>query len=114
MAFTALWVGLLYDPPARAAAWELTRAWSFARRLEFQGAVAKTALRTEGALDLARELAAIARKGLAGWAARSGLDERSYLDPLDDILVSGRTLAERALDALAKSPESLIRFWQIA
>jgi glutamate--cysteine ligase len=114
LAFTALWVGLLYDPPARAAAWELTRKWSFAQRLEFQGEVARSALRAPRALDLARELVSIARKGLAGWAARSGLDERPHLDSLDDILASGKTLAERALDALGQSPESLIRFWQIA
>ncbi|HEX9577071.1 MAG TPA: glutamate-cysteine ligase family protein [Myxococcales bacterium] len=114
LAFTALWVGLLYDPPARAAAWELTRKWSFAQRLEFQGEVARSALRAPRALDLARELVSIARKGLAGWAARSGLDERPHLDSLDDIVASGKTLAERALDALGQSPESLIRFWQIA
>src|SRR5712691_6712495 len=109
LAFTALWVGLLYDPRARAAAWELTRKWSFAQRLEFQGEVARSALRAPRALDLARELVSIARKGLAGWAARSGLDERPHLDSLDDIVASGKTLAERALDALGQSPESLIR-----
>jgi glutamate--cysteine ligase len=114
MAFTALWVGLLYDAPARAAAWELTRDWTFARRLEFQGEVARSALRAPGALDLARELARIARYGLQGWAARSGLDERLHLDALEEILAPGKTLAERALDALRESPESLIRFWQIA
>ncbi|TMA25918.1 MAG: glutamate--cysteine ligase [Deltaproteobacteria bacterium] len=114
MAFTALWVGLLYDVEARAAAWDLMRKWTFSQLLRFQGEVARFALRAPRALELARELIGIARKGLAGWAARSGLDERAFLDPLDDILASGKTLAERALEALQKSPEALIRFWQIA
>ena len=39
---------------------------------------------------------------------------RTNVYSLDDILASGKTLAERALDALGQSRESLIRFWQIA
>src|SRR5205807_7324477 len=106
MALPALWKGLLYHRQARTAAFELTRAWSFARLLDFQAAVARQALRAPGALDLARELVKIARQGLEG--------EREFLEPLDGILDSGRTLAERALDALGQGPDSLIRFWQIA
>src|SRR5205085_7593156 len=36
-ALPALWVGLLYDPSACAAAAELTRKWSFAELVDFQG-----------------------------------------------------------------------------
>ena len=122
MAHTALWVGLLYDAGARAAAWELTRRWPFDERLAFQAGVARSALgarSTSGALalDLARELLEIARGGLAAWARESGFDGRPHLDAASDIVASGKTLAERALAAwvaAGKDPQALVRFWQVA
>ena len=122
MAHTALWVGVLYDAQARAAAWELTRRWPFAELLAFQADVARSALGARSrsgalALDLARELVAIARGGLAAWARDTGIDERPHLDAAADIVASGKTLAERALaawSASGKDPQALVRFWQIA
>jgi glutamate--cysteine ligase len=122
MAHTALWVGLLYDAQARAAAWELTRRWPFDELLAFQADVARSALQARSrsgalALDLARELLEIARGGLAAWANDSGIDERAHLDAAADIVASGKTLAERALAAwyaAGKDPQALVRFWQIA
>ncbi|HZX97355.1 MAG TPA: glutamate-cysteine ligase family protein [Myxococcales bacterium] len=121
-AMPALWVGLLYDASARQAAAELTARWSFSELVRFQGEVARHALRAKGpggvtALELARDLVGIARKGLAAWRQLSGADESAHLDPLSDILDSGRTLAERALDAYKASggdPTSVLRLWQIA
>jgi gamma-glutamylcysteine synthetase len=69
------------------------------------------------ALELAREVARIARTGLQGWEKLSGFDERGYLDPLDDILDTGHTLAERVLRAYKDSggdPASVVPLWQIA
>jgi glutamate--cysteine ligase len=122
MALPALWVGLLYDKGARQAAWELTKGWSFDELLDFQGEVARQALRAKGpggvtALELAREVARIARTGLQGWEKLSGFDERGYLDPLNDILDTGHTLAERVLRAYKDSggdPASVVPLWQIA
>lgn len=122
MALPAIWVGLLYDKEARRAAAELTRKWSFPELLEFQHHVCIRALQARGpggitALELGRELLRIARKGLAGWQKLSGFDERGYLDPLDEILDSGRTFAERVLEAYRASggdPRSVVRLWQIA
>jgi glutamate--cysteine ligase len=122
LALPALWVGLLYDAGAREAAWQLTRDWPFAALVDFQGEVARHALQARGprgalALDLARELVAIARAGLRGWQAASGFDESAHLDPLSDILSSGLTIADRALQAFRSSRgdhESLIRLWQVA
>jgi len=122
LALPAIWVGLLYDREARAAAWELTCSWTFPERLDFQGEVARHALDARGpgsarALDLARELLAIARRGLAAWGRESGEDCVGLLDPLREIAESGKTLAERALDewrASGKDPQALIRFWQVA
>jgi glutamate--cysteine ligase len=118
MSLPAIWVGLLYDKDARRAAWELTRKWSFPQLLAFQGEVARSALTAQGpngetARDLARELLAIARKGLKA----SGFAEEKHLDPLSDIVESGRTLAERVLEAMAASggdPKAAVRLWQIA
>lgn len=122
IALPALWVGLLYSREARRAAAKLTEKWKFSELVEFQGQVARTALRARGpggvtALELGRELLQIARRGLKDWEISSGLDEGRNLDPLDDILDSGRTLAERVLDAFRASggePESVVRLWQIA
>lgn len=122
MSLPALWVGLLYDRAACEAAWELTRGWTFAQRVEFQGAVARDALAARGpggvtARELGRDLLRIARAGLDGWKQSSGCDETAHLQPLLDIVESGRTLAERALDvyrASGRDPASVVRFWQIA
>ena len=122
IALPALWVGILYDRNAREAAAELTRAWTFSELLQFQADVARVALRAKGpagatALDLGRDLLAIARSGLKGWQEVSGLDESGLLDPLSEILDSGRTYAERALEAHRASggdPASVVKLWQIA
>jgi len=122
IALPALWVGILYDRNAREAAAELTRAWTFSELLQFQADVARVALRAKGpagatALDLGRDLLAIARSGLKGWQEVSGLDESGHLDPLSEILDSGRTYAERALEAHRASggdPASVVKLWQIA
>jgi glutamate--cysteine ligase len=122
IALPALWVGILYDKDAREAAAKLTQEWSFAELVDFQGAVARSALRAQGprgvtALELARDLLRIARAGLKGWQRASGLDESGNLDPVSDIVDSGRTLAERALEAYKASggdPASVVKLWQIA
>src|SRR4051812_5577488 len=122
LALPALWVGLLYDAGAREAASQLTEKWTFSQLLEFQGEVARKALKARGpdgvtALDLARQLLAISRKGLEGWQKLSGFDERALLDPLDEIAASGKTLAEKVLEvwrASGQDPASVTRLWQIA
>src|SRR5262249_2881161 len=118
----ALWVGILYDRGARELAAELTRHWTFAELLQFQSDVARQALRAKGpagvgALELARDLVRIGRIGLKGWQKLSGLDESRNLDPISDILDSGRTLAERVLEAYRAAggePASVLKLWQIA
>jgi len=118
MSLPAIWTGLLYDKDARCAAWELTQKWSFKELVDFQGEVARRALTAKGpngetARDLAREVLKIARNGLKV----SKLAEEKHLDPLSDIVESGRTLAERVLEAMIASggdPQAAVRLWQIA
>src|SRR5437868_2055716 len=122
IALPALWVGILYDRNASEDAAQLTRAWTFSELLQFQADVARVALRAKGpagatALELGRDLLAIARSGLKGWQQISGLDESRNLDPVSDILDSGRTYAERVLEAYGASggdPASVVKLWQIA
>jgi len=122
LALPALWVGILYDRAAREAAAELTRRWTFSDLLRFQADVARQALGAKGpggarALDLARDVVRIARTGLRGWKQVSGLDETVYLDPVSEIVESGRTLAERVLEVYRSSggdPQSILKLWQIA
>ena len=121
LALPALWMGVLYDAQARAAAAELVRGWSFTELVAFQGEVARSALAARGprgatALALSRELVAIAREGLGRWAQQSGFDERRYLAPIEELARDGRTLAERAVSgwlAANRDPASLIRAWSI-
>jgi glutamate--cysteine ligase len=121
-ALGALWVGLLYDASARAAAWELTRRWSFGERVDFQGEVARHALDARGpdgrtARELGGALLDVARAGLSTWSAEVGEpDAVALLDPIEEVLDAG-TIAERALEtfrAAGRDPRALVRFWQVA
>ncbi|TBW37205.1 glutamate--cysteine ligase [Siculibacillus lacustris] len=104
VALPALWVGLLYDPGALEAAGRLIADWTTAEQQALRDAVPRSALATpfrSGTVrDVARELLAIARSGLAARAivdSTSGRDETVHLDVLDEIVASGQTLADRLL-----------------
>jgi len=102
-ALPALWVGLLYDGAALDAAWDLVKDWTEAERQALRDGVPKTALSTpfrdRTVRDIAREMVAISRAGLAARARLNsdGADESVYLQPLQEIIASGRTPAERLL-----------------
>jgi glutamate--cysteine ligase len=90
--------GLLYDDDARAAAIALTAGLSIEERQRIADQVPRTGLATRagsGTLgDLARELVAIARAGLA----RVQPDATSLIDPVAHIAESGRTQADRIIE----------------
>jgi glutamate--cysteine ligase len=99
-ALPALWVGLLYDEAALAAAGALVRGWSVeaqqAMRDEVPARALGAALPGGGTLrDLAPDVLAIARDGLRA----RGLGEEALLAPLDAIAADGVTQAERWLAA---------------
>lgn len=104
-ALPALFVGLLYDRAALDGALELIKDWSGEERETLRADVPRLALRADihgrKARDVARDLLALARAGLARRAERDeyGRDETIYLEPLEAIVESGRTLAEQRLDA---------------
>jgi glutamate--cysteine ligase len=103
-ALPALWVGLLYDEGALTAALDLVADWTAEERQALRVGVAKTALATpfrSGTVrDVAREVLAIARRGLAARGLvdpKTGRDETIHLEVLDEIVASGKTLADRWL-----------------
>ena len=100
VAQSALWVGLLYDDAALAAAEALLQGMRRDDALALRAAVPsqglKVAFRGGTLRDLAREVVAIARDGLRARARLdpTGADETVYLAPLDAIVAGGPTQAE--------------------
>ncbi len=106
-ALPAFWTGLLYDPAALDAAWDLARGLDGATREGLRIAAAEAGLAGAAGgvrlLDLAREAVAIARAGLAARARPGGgaADETGFLAPLSESLATGRTPADRLLELWA-------------
>ncbi len=104
-ALPALWVGLLYDQGALDAAWDLVKDWTIDERQALRDAVPKLALNAPiaggGKLrDIAGEVLDIAGAGLSARARfnRAGDNETGFLDPLRDIVRSGKVPAEVLLE----------------
>ena len=104
-ALPALWVGLLYDGTALDAAWDLVKDWTIAEHEELRHHVPKMALKAPApgggtVHDLAREVLDIATAGLTRRARlnSAGDNESGFLEPLNEIVGSGNTPAERLLD----------------
>jgi glutamate--cysteine ligase len=104
-ALPALWVGLTYSQTALDAAWDLCKHWSIEEREALRHAVPRHALETPvpggGTVhELAREVLDIATAGLRERAELSpaGDNEGGFLDPLRDVVASGKTFADRLLD----------------
>jgi glutamate--cysteine ligase len=100
-ALPAFWVGLLYDRDTLAAAWDLVKGWSAQERQALRDETPKAGLNARIAgrslKEVAREVVELSRAGLArrGRLDAQGRDETVFLDPVQEIAASGRTLAER-------------------
>ena len=104
-ALPALWVGLLYDEQALDAAWDLVKGWTIEEHEQIRQTVPKLALQAPvpggGTMhELARTVLAIASDGLTRRARlnSAGDSEGGFLDPLNEIVASAKTPAERLLD----------------
>lgn len=102
-ALSALWVGLLYDEDALSSAWELVKDWTEEEREALRAAVPRGALATRfratTVQEIARQVLCIAREGLRRRRRvdQANHDESVYLDPLDEVAASGRTLADELI-----------------
>jgi len=102
-ALPALWVGLLYDQGALDAAWDLAKGWTDETREGLRVGASVDGLQAEAGgvrmRDLAREILAIARAGLAARArpGNGGPDETAFLDVLAESVETGRAPADELL-----------------
>jgi len=104
-ALPALWVGLLYDDQALDAAWDLVKHWTIEERQALRDSVPRLGL--DAPIAGGRKLRDIAGQVLdishAGLAARARLDaggsnETGFLDPLREVVRSGKVPAEVLLE----------------
>ncbi|MBB2155417.1 glutamate--cysteine ligase [Gluconacetobacter diazotrophicus] len=104
LAMSALWVGLLYDDAALAAADALVREQDWAHYVALRAAVPRAGLDAPWVGGTLRELTArmveIAVQGLRARAVTDGTgrDESHLLAPLQEIAAGGPTQAERWLE----------------
>ncbi len=103
-ALPALWAGILYDPAAQAAAWDLCRHWTAEDRAALRGDVARLGLKATVAgrsvQAIAGDMLALSHQGLKrrNRVSAGMVDETGYLAELEDIADSGVTAAERLLE----------------
>ncbi|WP_137897341.1 glutamate--cysteine ligase [Sphingomonas sp. 2SG] len=104
-ALPAFWVGLLYDQGALDAAWDLVKDWSMEDREALRSAVPKLALDAPlpggGRLgNIAGQVLDIAHAGLAARGRGNGMgdNETGFLDPLREVVRSGKVPAQVLLD----------------
>ena len=106
-ALPALWVGLLYGgDDVLHAAWDLIKHWNIEDHERIRAEVPRMALKATGPRGrtlqkLASQVLALADKGLANRARlnAAGDSEQGFLNPLHEIATSGRTPANRMLEA---------------
>jgi len=116
----ALWKGILYDAGALAAARGLLDDATHEEREAARAEVSRRGLAARYAgrsvLELAGELAGIAREGLRriGHAGRRDPDETSFLDPIFEQLATGASpgqiVLERWEGEWRRSPDRLIEY----
>jgi glutamate--cysteine ligase len=98
LALPALFVGLLYDEAALDDAWRLVKDWTAGERQTLRNEVPRTAIHTlfrSGKVsDIAKEIVALAKRGLKG----RGHGEEQFLACLEETLALDKTPAERWLD----------------
>jgi glutamate--cysteine ligase len=104
-ALPAFWVGLLYDEDSLAAAWDEVKDWPLGERQRLRDEVPRLGLAAttpdgESLLDFGRRVLLIAEAGLKARARlnASGDNESGFLDPLREVLATGKTPADTLLE----------------
>jgi glutamate--cysteine ligase len=103
-ALPALWVGIYYDQTALDAAWDMVKDWTAEERSALREAVPKLGLKTPfrntTVQALARHTLEISRVGLRVRAQTDSIGgtEEGFIEPLFQIVESGKTRAEDMLE----------------
>ncbi len=103
-ALPALWVGIYYDQSALDAAWDMVKDWTVQERSALREAVPKLGLRTSfrntSVRQLAQQMLKISAAGLQTRAAHDSMggNEAGFIEPLQQIVASGKSRAEELLD----------------
>lgn len=121
-ALLALWKGILYDPRARARAFETVSKFRVEERhalMETAGREALLGKAPDGRTlrEIASELLSAAKEGLKRQhcCGAGGEDECVFLDPLHASVESGRTPADEAQEAFRKGgADALVRHLRCA
>lgn len=105
-ALPALSKGLMYDDLAAEAAWELVRDLDHATRMDLWERARKHGVADPEVLAKSKQLVAIARAGLERLDVRDskGRTEARFLEPLEQQLERGATVASDALAAFGLEP----------
>ena len=103
-ALPALWVGLYYDQSSLDAAWDMVKDWTAEERSAMREAVPKLGLKTPfrntNVQALARHMLMISKAGLRTRAQMDSIGgtEEGFIEPLFQIVESGKTRAEDLLE----------------
>ena len=105
-ALPAFWVGLLYDDQALDAAWDEVKHWTIEDHQRIRDQVPRLGLQTQGPRgrsfqQLGKRILEIAHAGLSRRNRLNaiGQNETGFLNPLHEIVESGKVPAQRLLDA---------------
>lgn len=104
-AMPAMWVGLLYEQGPLDAAWDLVKDWTPEEHAQLRENVPVRALQTDFRGQplsvIAGQVIGLAREGLSKRAVLDfeGQDETSFLNPLQEMIETGKTAADDSLDA---------------
>ncbi|TAH36041.1 MAG: glutamate--cysteine ligase [Alphaproteobacteria bacterium] len=105
-ALPALWTGLLYDADAQLAMTDLIKNWTADERRSLHLDTPKMGLHTKfqggTVIDIARQIVNIAEHGLKrrDFRDKNGADETYFLNPLKEILQSGKTQSDLLIEKL--------------
>jgi glutamate--cysteine ligase len=106
-ALPALWVGVYYDQTALDAAWDMVKDWTAEERSALRESVPKLGLKTPfrntNVQALAARMLEISRAGLRARAEKDSIggNEEGFIEPLFQIVESGKTRAEELLERYA-------------
>ncbi len=120
-ALLAFWKGILYDPAARAEAWEAVSGFTVPERRALMHEAGREGLAARAPdgrpmAKIARDLLEASRRGLCRQHCRSekGEDECVWLAPLEDRAESGRSPAADALEAFSRGDRALAQHLRCA